>query len=114
MQVAILRNFTSCRHSLIRSLDLGQRRLIQQTNVNDGQPARKVIILWTQLWTFHRDGEVPSQKELSSYFEELFSSNVPHQKELSSSNEELFPNPDLSTGRVLLNDHLIHIRKEMF
>ena len=40
-----------------------------------------------------RDGEVPSQKELSSYFEELFSSKVPRQKELSSSNEELFPNP---------------------
>ena len=40
-----------------------------------------------------RDGEVPSQKELSSYFEELFSSKVPCQKELSSSNEELFPNP---------------------
>ena len=42
-----------------------------------------------------RDGEVPSQKELSSYFEELFSSKVPHQKELSSPNEELFPNPGL-------------------
>ena len=41
-----------------------------------------------------RDGEVPFQKELSSYFEELFSSKVPHQKELSSSNEELFPNPE--------------------
>ena len=41
-----------------------------------------------------RDGEVPSQKELSSYFEELFSSKVPRQKELSSSNEELFPNPE--------------------
>ena len=40
-----------------------------------------------------RDGEVPSQKELSSYFEELFSGKVPCQKELSSSNEELFPNP---------------------
>ena len=40
-----------------------------------------------------RDGEVPSQKELSSYFEELFSSKVPCQKELSSSDEELFPNP---------------------
>ena len=40
-----------------------------------------------------RDREVPSQKELSSYFEELFSSKVPCQKELSSSNEELFPNP---------------------
>ena len=40
-----------------------------------------------------RDGEVPSQKELSSYFEELFSSKVPRLKELSSSNEELFPNP---------------------
>ena len=40
-----------------------------------------------------RDGEVPSQKELSSYFEELFSSKVPRQKELSSQNEELFPNP---------------------
>ena len=37
-----------------------------------------------------RDGEVPSQKELSSYFEELFSSKVPRQKELSSSNKELF------------------------
>ena len=43
----------------------------------------------------NRDGEVPSQKELSSYFEELFSSEVPRQKELSSSNEELFPNPDV-------------------
>ena len=49
-----------------------------------------------------RDGEVPSQEELSSYFEELFSSKVPCQKELSSSNEELsssneelFPNTDL-------------------
>jgi len=42
----------------------------------------------------NRDGEVPSQKELSSYFEELFSSKVPRQKELSSSNEELFPNPE--------------------
>ena len=41
-----------------------------------------------------RDGEVPSQKELSSYFEELFSSKVPCQKELSSPNEELFPNPE--------------------
>ena len=47
-----------------------------------------------------RDGEVPSEKKLSSYFEELFSSKVPRQKELSSSNEELsssneelFPNP---------------------
>ena len=40
-----------------------------------------------------RDGEVPSQKELSSYFEEFFSSKVPCQKELSSPNEELFPNP---------------------
>ena len=45
-----------------------------------------------------RDGEVLSQKELSSYFEELFSSKVPHQKELSSSNEELFPNPALHQG----------------
>ena len=42
-----------------------------------------------------RDGEVPPQKELSSYFEELFSSEVPRQKELSSSSEELFPNPDV-------------------
>ena len=41
-----------------------------------------------------RDGEVPSEKKLSSYFEELFSSKVPCQKELSSSNEELFPNPE--------------------
>ena len=41
-----------------------------------------------------RDGEVPTQKELSSYFEELFISKVPRQKELSSSNEELFPNPE--------------------
>jgi len=41
-----------------------------------------------------RDGELPTQKELSSYFEELFSSKVPRQKELSSSNEELFPNPE--------------------
>ena len=40
-----------------------------------------------------RDGEVPSQKELSSYFEELFSGKVLRQKELSFSNEELFPNP---------------------
>ena len=40
-----------------------------------------------------RDGEVPSQKELSSYFKELFNSKVPPQKELSSSNQELFPNP---------------------
>ena len=40
-----------------------------------------------------RDGEVPSQKELSSYFKELLSSKVPRQKGLSSSNEELFPNP---------------------
>ena len=32
---------------------------------------------------FSRDGEVPSQKELSSYFEKLFSSI---QKELDSSN----------------------------
>ena len=31
-----------------------------------------------------RDGEVPSQKELSSYFKELFNSKVPPQKELSS------------------------------
>ena len=45
----------------------------------------------------NRDGEVPSQKELSSYFEELFSSKVLCEKELSSSNEELFPNPDHST-----------------
>ena len=42
---------------------------------------------------FFRDGEVTSQKELSSYFEELFSSKAPRLKELSSSNEELFPNP---------------------
>ena len=40
-----------------------------------------------------RDGEVPSRKELSSYFKELLSSKVPCQKELSSTNEELFPNP---------------------
>ena len=33
-----------------------------------------------------RDGEVPSQKELSSYVEELFSSKVPCQKKLSSPN----------------------------
>ena len=44
-------------------------------------------------WKETRDGEVPSQKELSSYFEELFSSTVPRQKELSSPNEELVPNP---------------------
>ena len=42
---------------------------------------------------FYRDGEVPSPKELSSYFEELFCSKVPCQKELSSSNKELIPNP---------------------
>ena len=41
-----------------------------------------------------RDGEVPSQKELSSFFEELYTSKVPRQKELSSLNEEIFPNPD--------------------
>ena len=41
-----------------------------------------------------RDGEVPSQKELSSYFEELFSCKVSRQKKLSSSNEELFTNPE--------------------
>ena len=46
-----------------------------------------------------RDGEVPSQKELSSYFEELFSSKVPRQKELSSSNKELLPNPGGPFGR---------------
>ena len=40
-----------------------------------------------------RDGEVPSKKELSSYFKEFFSNKVPRQKELSSSNEELFTNP---------------------
>ena len=45
---------------------------------------------------FSGDGEVPSQKELKSNFEELFSSKVPRQKELSSSNEELLPNPDLN------------------
>ena len=55
-----------------------------------------------------RDGEVPSQKELSSYFEELFSSKVPCQKELSSSNEELFPNPALLSplGCFMLSDFL--------
>ena len=46
----------------------------------------------------NRDGEVPSQKELSSYFEELICSKVPHQKELSSPNEELFPNPGTLPG----------------
>ena len=34
-----------------------------------------------------RDREVSSQKKLSSYFEELFSSEVPCQKELSFSND---------------------------
>ena len=48
-----------------------------------------------------RDGEVPSKKELSSYFEELFISKVPRQKELSSSNEELFPNPDQNPSFVI-------------
>ena len=43
---------------------------------------------------FDRDGEVPFQKELSSFFEELFGSKVPCQKELGSSNEELFPTLD--------------------
>ena len=37
-------------------------------------------------------GKSSSFEELSSYFEELFSSEVPRQKELTSSNEELFPN----------------------
>ena len=40
-----------------------------------------------------RDGEVPSQKELSSYVEELFSSKVPSQKELSSFKLGTFPQP---------------------
>ena len=39
---------------------------------------------------FSGDGEVPSQKELKSNFEELFSSKVPRQK-------ELFPNPVIET-----------------
>ena len=47
-----------------------------------------------------RDGEVLPQKELSSYFEELFSSKVPRQKELSSSNEEFFPNPGRTLTRL--------------
>ena len=51
-----------------------------------------------------RDGEVPSQKELSSYFEELFNSKVPCQKELSSSNEELFPNPFHGDKHVLVSE----------
>ena len=51
---------------------------------------------------FARDGEVPSQKELSSYLEEIFSSKVPRQKELSSPNEELFPNPELCLGHKKL------------
>ena len=41
----------------------------------------------------YKGGEVPSQKKLSSNFEELFSIKVPRQKELSSSNEEISPNP---------------------
>ena len=42
-----------------------------------------------------RDGEVPSEKKPSSYFEELFSSKVPP-KELSSS---YFPNPGWGKAR---------------
>ena len=52
-----------------------------------------VVVKGHSRYVIVRDGEVPSQKELSSYFEELFSSKVHPQKKLNSSNEVLFPNP---------------------
>ena len=63
----------------------------------------KTFKLPAQNSEFTRDGEVPSQKEQSSYFEELFSIKVPYQKELSSSNEELFPNPGIYYDMYVTN-----------